>query len=202
MVMNAEVDLRQALRGELRSREKLLWVGQPEPIRAAMQYGDLVWNAVGAVAISLILVFVWGAIGFNVTFSGTSLSTLIVLFIFIAALASLARPAWEYFAAAQTVYAITEHRVIIIKPVLLGGAGVQSYGDRQIQVIERREIADGKGDIIFAKECIQMRGRRRRSRLRIRNIGFFGIAEARRVEDIMLSNFRGWAEHQDLNTLS
>jgi hypothetical protein len=193
--MQDDYALREAVRAELSGGEKLLWVGKPTPVRAALQYSDSLLGGI------LVLVFLGVFVGFIMPnifrFSTSSGSALFgglvpVAFVSILLLSIFARPVWEFIAAGATLYAITDRRALIIKPNVWGGKAVKSYGEGQIQMIERHEVADGMGDIIFAREVYSVSSRYGR-RTRTRNIGFFGIPNVRAVEDIMLQQFRGWS---------
>lgn len=176
--------LREIVSPELRHGEKLLWIGKPTPLRViTQQSGDELLNAVVVVAmiIFLSLVFPFGMMSFQ--FSGFSfpLFTLIfgVLLVY-----SLARPAYTFWQATRTVYALTDYRALILKPTF-GGMSTTSYPS--LQRVERHSLANDKGDLIFATETYSARGRYG-YRTRRRKIGFFGIPDVRHVEDLMLEN--------------
>src|SRR5690606_30304956 len=59
------------------------------------------------------------------------------------ALFALGQPIYNFLMAGRTVYALTDQRALIIKPVLGGGKKVESY--TETEGIERHDIADGKG---------------------------------------------------------
>ncbi len=95
----------------------------------------------------------------------------------IVGLGILLAPLWAYMGAARTIYAITSDRLIIRK-----GKSVKSFEPDEIDTIERRDHANDLGDVIFARELYRTGGRHG-SRTRMRKVGFFGVPDARRVED-------------------
>ena len=101
--------------------------------------------------------------------------------------------------AKNVVYAITDRRLLMIS-----GNSVQSYGERDIQFIERKMHKDGIGDITFRRET-QTWGWGRgyggsmfAPQSRLTAVGFFGIENPREVEALMLETFRpdGAAKHK------
>jgi hypothetical protein len=88
-----------------------------------------------------------------------------------------------------SIYAVTDRRALII-----AGKSVQSYGEKDIQFIERRMRGENTGDIIFKREPHSHMGYYGGSVLASRagtnDIGFFGIRNVREVEALMLETFR------------
>jgi hypothetical protein len=185
----------QALRNEvtpqLHPGEKLLWVGKPMPLRAMLAGGNL-FGAVAAVLMVGFMLFFFNSVRFNFSMSRGASSEIFSLFnlfplILIAfGLFTVAKPIYDFLMAGRTVYALTDQRALIIKPVLSGGRKVESY--TETEGIERHDIADGKGDLVFQREMSIYYSNRRR-RVRSRKIGFFGIPNVQQVEAMMLRTF-------------
>ena len=76
------------------------------------------------------------------------LSLPFILFALIALLYAVLRPVYVFFQATRTVYALTDHRALILKPTLRGKSSA-SYSD--FAQIERRGLPDGRGDLVFAE---------------------------------------------------
>jgi hypothetical protein len=92
----------------------------------------------------------------------------------------LGAPWWQPKRTRHTVYAISDQRLLIIRdwPTRV----VRSFAPQDIGRLERD---DGSGDLVFREEHLpQVTSRRHHGRRpwRTRRIGFFGIAEVRRVE--------------------
>lgn len=99
-----------------------------------------------------------------------------------------------YHQAARTVYAVTNQRALIIKPTF-DGKSILAYNI--ISYIERKSRAGGKDDLIFASETYSpfiytnfYANHSKSYHYRIRKIGFFGIENAREVEQLMLKTFQ------------
>lgn len=83
----------------------------------------------------------------------------------------------------QIVYAIADRRLVIIRDGR--SRRVRSFQPADLETLERRERPDGSGDVIFGRETVVRDGLRRprdRPRVRRRELGFFEVADARRVE--------------------
>lgn len=88
--------------------------------------------------------------------------------------------------ARQTVYAVTDRRLLIIRDGR--SRRVRSFQPADIASLERRERPDGSGDVIFGQETVIRDDLRLRRdgppshRVRRNEIGFFGVADVQRVE--------------------
>lgn len=169
---------RSGVDAELQPGETILWTGKPLASRIALQNRQaLVTGVLALAALYVVLTGVAAASIFSFFIFGCGFTWLAALFMLLP-LYYFARPVSDYLAAGRTIYAVTDRRALIIKPGF-GGKTVQSYN--HIEQIERRELSGGKGDLIFASETQPAR-----SRARQRKIGFFGIANPREVEQLML----------------
>jgi hypothetical protein len=168
------------LSAALQSGETLLWVGKPSALHVALQNRDaLVTAGIALAALYVVLTaFPFMAIS-SFLFFGCGMPWVIALFTLVP-LYYIARPVLDYLGAGRTVYAITDRRALIIKPKR-GGRVVETY--RTSGQIERRDLGNGRGDLIFASE-IDPRSRRD---YRIRKVGFFGVERVREVERLMLN---------------
>ena len=102
-------------------------------------------------------------------------------------------PLWAVYRARGTVYVVTDRRAIIFD----GGWGthVRSFGPGDLAGVERRQRGDGSGDIILAREQYYVQGHYSGSpgrgghyvpgEWRTREIGFFGIAQVKYVEQLI-----------------
>ncbi len=95
----------------------------------------------------------------------------------------LGHPIYRYWQATRTVYALTDQRALILKPTF-GSTNVASYPT--LERVERTSLAGNRGDLVFATETYITH--ERYYRRATRKIGFFGIPDVRRVEELMLEN--------------
>src|SRR5262249_45320795 len=92
-------------------------------------------------------------------------------------------PIWAYQKALRTVYAITDKRLLII----INGRSqtVQSYDEHNIRDIQRREFADGSGDVVFARQTRNSTNNNGSTTYSVTNVGFFGVRDVRAVEKLI-----------------
>lgn len=107
-------------------------------------------------------------------------------------IAFLFSPLWAYFKALKTVYAITDRRAITFE----GGLAmtVTSYAPDRLRSLERKDRANGTGDIVFERRIIP----RTKGGSYEKELGFQGVREPRKVEQLL----RGLAERGKAGLLS
>ncbi len=198
---NENDDLQRRVEAELLPGEELLWVGQGDgrfnvrsmsgaPIRALLVLlvaGLVMASMFGGLFMSRGMI----PIGFNSFFPAASIFGIMAIVLLLVVL-RVSGVFTQTFRNAQATYAITNRRIMI----LTGRRTIQvaSYGPQDIERIERRMRSDGSGDLIFRYEDLPRRydssyGGRRLSYDRL-PVGFFGIADVRRVEALLIDTFR------------
>jgi hypothetical protein len=169
---------------ELLPGERLQWAARPRPWAVARQklttlVGAVFLLAIGGVAIDL-------GSGAVLT-SGGPLSALPVagigaLFMLLG-IAFAAAPLAAAWQARGTVYAVTSHRLLVIDRVFIHR--VAAFAPEDIQAIMvTNERPDGSADIVFHQDIRHVRVRGARIGI-VDKIGFFGIADAERVRDLI-----------------
>ncbi|MDQ7826594.1 MAG: hypothetical protein RDV48_27575 [Candidatus Eremiobacteraeota bacterium] len=197
-----ERDLKMEAEKEMESGERLLWCGQPDAKRLAMQTLPLFifaipWTLFALFWETMACAACFGSMGKSGAGAGPGLFALIfplfgIPFVLIG-LGMLSSPYWAYKNALKTLYAVTDRRAFIVAPASWGGSKtVNSYRDEDIGNIERTERADGSGDLIFARE--QYTGSR--GSRGTRSIGFYGIPAVRKVADLMEKTFKSTEEEK------
>ena len=186
------MDARALIGQELDRGEQLLWFGTPSPQRLAQQAKG---TRIGGLFGAMFLVF-WlcgvafigfasgeaGAPAFFKVFAGVMFLFGLIALIFVLRL--IGAPAQAAAQARNTVYAVTDKRLI----VLISGQSARSYGPRDIERVERRDTPDGRGDVIFARErqdSTTYDDDSRRTHEHWKDLGFFGVENPREVERLI-----------------
>jgi hypothetical protein len=164
--------------GQLNPGERLLWSGSPAIGGAAV--GGVPVTVFGIVFTAFAVTWIGGAISATGQAGGPwSLFPLFGVPFLLIGIALLLGPLWYAIAAAHTVYAVTEGRALIITGS--GGRMVRSFTSNDVEEVVRVERPDGSGSVYFAiRTTTSSRGFTRRAR-----IGFVGIPEVRRVEQLI-----------------
>lgn len=194
---------------ELLSGETLKWVGQPQPFRMARQH---ITTALFSIVWLGMIIFMYSQLTSNFmrpsrssfgTSSGfssfASIFQLVLFGFFLIGLGMLFSPLINAFLATQTVYAITNRRMVTIKEYgisvlnLIFNRSVISYGEKDIQRVERRDYGGDVGDVIIGYETRTRRSRSSGGRYRTSTytvpIGLLGVHNVREVEALVLETF-------------
>jgi hypothetical protein len=164
--------LADILERELESKERVVWLGQPN---------------VGRFIVRRLGIFVFGipffAFAVFWTVKATSGSPWFALlwggmFMTIGA-CMLLSPLWSWWLARHTLYVVTNRRALLIEAPWR--CRIQPFtGERLLNVI-RVEDGYGRGDIIL--DQLPIRGSR--GRTTIQEIGFFGLDDVKHVEQLL-----------------
>ena len=175
-------EVRQRVEPELRSGEKLIWAEQPPPHIFRKQSLGIVLFSIPWTAFSVFWMF--GAAHGMQPFRESNVFSFFPLF----GLPFVGIGILMFFSpllygrkARQTVYVITDQRVIIIEGRAFGAASVQTYMPQRLTGMSRKERADGSGDLIFE----QFRERAGSGTTTVRR-GFIGLEHVRDVEDLIV----------------
>ena len=176
-----QVEIEKIALSQIDSGERLLWCGAPSPGMAAV--GALPATLFGIPFFGFACFWIWSAWSMtSQSRSDSSPWSLFPLFgvpFALIGLAIMASPLWAWLAARRTVYAVTERRAVII-----GGwasRSIQSFTRDEIGNVIRIERPDGVGTLHFASRVTT----NSKGFERIRRIGFIGIPEVRRVEQMI-----------------
>ena len=155
---------------EMRSGEKLIWAERP--IASVHARREKLTALFG--------VFFFGFSAFwTYTAANQGSFALVGVPLVVMGLLTVLSPAWAYIRGKRTVYAISNQRLLIL--ISFPRYRVASFGPHQIQRVERTERPDGSGDIVIHRETLQSGDVNR-----VRETGFFGIREVRRIEKEVL----------------
>ena len=143
-----------SISNELLEDEELLWSGRPDPQRRRIVSPARVFLILGLVflPIGLVAVLIGLALLLSSVIPPDSQAVLLGLFIpggvfFVLGLIYLIIGLVGFFPSRNALYAITNRRVIILRPGRYTRAS--SYGKRAITQVHRIERPDGSGDIVI-----------------------------------------------------
>ena len=143
-----------SLSNELLEGEEVLWSGRPDPQRRRIVSPARVFLILGLVflPIGLLAVIIGLTLLLSSVFPPGFQASSLALFIpggvfFVLGLVYLLIGLVGFSPFRNTLYAITNRRVIILRPGRY--LGVSSYGKRAVTQVHRIERPDGSGDLIF-----------------------------------------------------
>jgi hypothetical protein len=173
-------DAELVAQNELSPGEPLVWAGRPSPGAMARASLPILIFAIPWTAFAIF----WVVMASGITTGATNRGFFILFPLFglpfvLVGLAMTSAPYWAYRKAQNTIYAITDRRLMIITEGR--SKTVQSYDADEIGEITRRERADGSGDLIFARTADAHTDTDGYSRSRTQ-VGFLGVPDVRTVE--------------------
>jgi hypothetical protein len=169
-------ELRTQVELELQSGERIVWMDQPIPGRMARGSMGLVifgipWTAF---AIFWVTMAAQGISKSNAGPMGWLFPLFGVPFILIG-IGMLSSPYWARRRAERMAYVITDRRAIIFQ-------GVRSFEPSALKgELQRKQHADGSGDLIFAQEF----RRGSKGRTYTHNIGFLAVRDVKGIEEMV-----------------
>ena len=179
-MMTIDYDAQQTAQAQLDAGERLLWFGRPDPKRQLL--GSLFILLFGIPWTAFALFWTAAASGLIWKENGFGWHSLFALWgvpFILVGFGMLSSPYWLYRKAKHTVYAVTNRRALIISGTR--ERKIQSFTRADMDSIERTERSNGKGDVMFATSSNNKTTQR---------VGFIGIADARRVERLLLDTFK------------
>lgn len=175
----AEAQLRA--QSELKASESLVWSDVPNPRDAAI--GAIPETITGGIAfVGFALLWMVGAYSAAVSAPATSQKSspvagqlMIASILLMVGLLHFARPLWVYRRALRTVYAVTSHRVMIIRGS--GNKAVHSLDPAEIVEVKCRERSDRSGNVMISTNFSV----RTRNTLARRTWWFYGVSNVKEV---------------------
>lgn len=165
----------------MKGSESLVWSGVPNARDAAI--GAIAETITGGIAfVGFALLWIVGAYSAALSTPATSQKSssslgllMIALILLLAGLLHFARPLWVYRRALRTVYAVTSHRVMIIRGS--GSRSVESLDPAEIVEVRCRERKGGSGDVMISTNFTV----RTRNTLARRRWWFYGVTNVKEV---------------------
>lgn len=158
--------------------ERLVWCGQPDPLRIATSGIPISLFAIPWTSFALF--WVYAASGFqfppDFTEGGFAYFPLFGVPFVLIGIGMLFTPLYQYSKAFRTVYMVTDKTARII--ILGRTKSVHTFSGADLDLLQRNERKDGSGDLIFRNEIsFTTKGNRK-----VKAIGFYGISHVRSVE--------------------
>jgi hypothetical protein len=176
-------EVRSQVEMELQSGERIAWMDQPIPGRMARGSLGLVIFGIPWTAFAVFWM-VMAAKGVSNTKGGaiTWLFPLFGLPFVLIGIGMLSSPYWARRRAQRMAYVITDRRAIIFQGGWRGSVNVRSFEPSTLKGdLQRKQHADGSGDLIFAQEL----RRGSKGRQYTANIGFLAVRDVKAVEEMV-----------------
>jgi hypothetical protein len=184
--------MKELLEAELQPGEKLVWCQQPGSLAFVRE--SLVMFFFGIPFFSLPAVMLYNLAYLQWHESSWSVLLLLLSFVgFFAAigLVMMLSPAWAWWTAVRTVYAITNRRGIAIEAPRRCKVQSHLVGAESADIIDLYRIEDkrGRGDLVFHRRAVS--GKRG---VRYYDVGFKGVQNVREVERLVRELMAGKRE--------
>lgn len=184
------LESRQVISRELKPDETVLWSGSPDPRRSMTATLPIFLFGIAWMTFNVNFIVTWHSGHSDVSGPGGLfgmqglLSDLFFVPFILIGIGTLLSPAIAYRVALNTVYAITNHRILIISSGRT--SKVQTYLPESLNVLERTEFANGTGTVTFSRSNYRDSDGDARSK----DAQFVGISDPRVVEQLLQDTFK------------
>ncbi len=145
-------EFRPLVSPELRTNERIVWIGQPLPWRFVKRFISFFFFG-----IFWSVFFVYWADGFfghmpadkNQWWGEFGASVAMTIPFFLIGIAMLSSPYWSWRKAKRTVYLLTNERAIVFDANWWRAMTVRSFDPARLVDLRRVQNADGSGDLVF-----------------------------------------------------
>lgn len=181
-------DAQMRAQSELESGESLVWSGTADPRRAAISAFPAALFGIPFAGFALF----WMSQAFRATramagnshnafVSGFKIFPLFGIPFFLVGLAVMLAPLWAFLTGRNTVYAVTNRRVMVISGTK--SRAVKSFMPADIAGVEHRERPDGSGDIVLMTNMLQRRGNNMSTQMKVPLCGIPNVKQV--AEQVM-----------------
>ncbi len=186
---NLSPKLRSLVDAEVQSGERIIWLDQPIPKRMARTTTPIVVFGIPWTAFAIF--WIAGASGFKLPdFShATGLFPLFGLPFVLIGFGMLSSPFWARRAARRSIYVLTDRRAIVIQGSWRDQVRVRSFERHGLTDLQRKQNADGSGDLIFCRDVRRDSDGDRQSK----DVGFLAILDVKKVEEMV----RTWVKRDE-----
>ena len=182
-------DAQMRAQSELQSGESIYWAGVANPGRAALTALPAVFFGIFFAGFALF----WMSMAFrgthamsksahNAFTSGFSVFPLFGFPFLLIGLGIVLAPFWAFLKARRTVYAVTNHRVMVITGSK--SRSVKSFTPADIASVEHRERPDGSGDIMLTTNTLIRTGNNMSSQMKV---SLCGVRNVKQVADQVIA---------------
>jgi hypothetical protein len=174
---------------EMESGERLVWCGQPLPIRFAMKALPLALFGLPFTAFAIVWMVVSGAfLGGGGQGGMMNLFSCFPLFglPFVAVgLGLISAPYWAARRARKTLYALSGRRAILWSVGWWGTITVRNYPGDELKNMTRTERPDGAGDLVFEEITTVSHSHNHGTSIRRQQRGFLGVENVRELDRLI-----------------
>lgn len=168
---NLPAQLQETVQRHLRENEQVLWCAQPEPKHLAKRPLAYFIILPSATIAGIVILYLRGHDAY--------LTVLVSLIVgILAGLCLLLAAWWQQGNAKETLYLITNERALIIEPS-------KTYSLPAVGILRILRQSDGITDFILTRE--EVGGSNRGA---MRDVGFFGIRDGERVQQLLVEQFQ------------
>ncbi len=179
-------ELEERVHAELRSDERLLWVGQPIPKRFARKALPIMLFGIPFLLFSVFWMVMASGMGFGRGFGMMGmLFSLFGLPFVLVGLGMVSSPLWFKNRARKTFYAVTSRRAILWEAGFFGRVEVRSYESNDLEDLHRVEYDNGEGDLVFQEMVTFGRNNRGHQTTHLKQHGMMGIPRVREIEELI-----------------
>jgi hypothetical protein len=176
-------ELRALVESEMQPGERIDWLDQPIPARLARSTWPILLFGIPWTAFALF----WtagAAWGTSKAGSGPWMFHLFPLFglpFILIGLGMLSSPYWVHRQARRTAYVLTDRRAVVFSAGWRGSTTVRSFDPTRLGDLQRKQHADGSGDLIFAQDMRRDSDGDRHTT----NVGFLAIRNVKHAEEMV-----------------
>lgn len=175
--------LRSLVESEMQAGERINWMEQPIPGRMARMTLPIVLFGIPwtAFALSWTASAAWGT---SKVEGGPGLFSAFPLFglpFILIGLGMLSSPYWSRRKAHRSAYVLTDRRAILFSADWRGSVTVRSFEPERLTDLQRKQHADGSGDLVFAQDSRRDSDGGRHTI----DVGFLAIREVKNVEELV-----------------
>jgi hypothetical protein len=176
-------ELRTLVESEMQPGERIDWLDQPIPGRLARSTLPILLFGIPWTAFALFWTAgaAWGA---SKADGGPWMLHVFPLFglpFILIGLGMLSSPYWVHRRARRTAYVLTDRRAVVFSAGWRGSTTVRSFDPTRLGDLQRKQNADGSGDLIFTQDLWRDSDGDRHTT----NVGFLAVRNVKQAEEMV-----------------